>query len=300
MRWSTMPATASSSRFSIATYKAWTRTLALNVTALAMACKAAGRVMREQRSGRIVNITSPGSRMALPDYTAYTASKAGVDSITRAAAVALAPYGVLVNSLAPGMMDTEMQRSTEARPRARSTAATTCRPFSTNARARIPLGRRAEITEVAEAVVWLALDAPSYMTAERLNMSGGPRQGLIVDAAQLSSRRRRHRRARAARNQSAAPHADHGARAGPGLYRPGPGHRRRAGGALFPRASLRPAGSRSGPNAIASCCRPAIIRSRSGPRWRRRGSYRSTNWRPMAPTTAGSRCRRSTPRPASR
>ena len=90
------------------------RTLALNVTALAMACKAAGRVMRDQRSGRIVNITSPGSRMALPDYTAYTASKAGVDSITRALAVALAPYGVLVNSLAPGMMDTEMQRSTEA------------------------------------------------------------------------------------------------------------------------------------------------------------------------------------------
>ena len=95
------------------THAAWTRTLALNVTALAMCCKAAGRVMREQRSGRIVNITSPGSRMALPDYTAYTASKAGVDSITRALAVALAPYGVLVNSLAPGMMDTEMQRSTE-------------------------------------------------------------------------------------------------------------------------------------------------------------------------------------------
>ena len=64
---------------STAPYEAWTRTLALNVTALAMACKAAGRVMRDQRSGRIVNITSPGSRMALPDYTAYTASKAGVD-----------------------------------------------------------------------------------------------------------------------------------------------------------------------------------------------------------------------------
>jgi len=71
-----------------ATHQAWVRTLALNVTALVMACKAAGRVMREQRSGRIINITSPGSRMALPDYTAYTASKASVDSITRAAAVA--------------------------------------------------------------------------------------------------------------------------------------------------------------------------------------------------------------------
>ncbi len=155
-----------------ATFKAWTRTLALNVTALAMACKAAGRVMREQRSGRIINITSPGSRMALPDYTAYTASKAGVDSITRAAAVALAPYGVLVNSLAPGMMDTEMQRSTEI-DLARVNGRDDLQAFLDERTRRIPLGRRAEIAEVAAAVVWLALDAPAYMTAERLNMSGG-------------------------------------------------------------------------------------------------------------------------------
>lgn len=155
-----------------ATYKSWTRTLALNVTALAMACKAAGRVMRDQRSGRIVNITSPGSRMALPDYTAYTASKAGVDSITRAAAVALAPYGVLVNSLAPGMMDTEMQRSTEA-DLAKANGRADLQAFLDERTRRIPLGRRAEIAEVAAAVVWLCLDAPPYMTAERLNMSGG-------------------------------------------------------------------------------------------------------------------------------
>jgi len=154
------------------TYKSWTRTLALNVTALAMACKAAGCVMRDQRSGRIVNITSPGSRMALPDYTAYTASKAGVDSITRAAAVALAPFGVLVNSLAPGMMDTEMQRSTEI-DLARVNGRNDLQAFLDERTRRIPLGRRAEISEVAEAVVWLALDAPKYMTAERLNMSGG-------------------------------------------------------------------------------------------------------------------------------
>jgi NAD(P)-dependent dehydrogenase (short-subunit alcohol dehydrogenase family) len=155
-----------------ATHRAWTKTLSLNVTALAMACKAAGRIMREQRSGRIVNITSPGSRMALPDYTAYTASKAGVDSVTRAAAVALAPYGVLVNSLAPGMMDTEMQRSTEV-DLARAAGRDDLQAFLDERTRRIPLGRRAEIAEVAEAVVWLCLDAPDYMTAERLNMSGG-------------------------------------------------------------------------------------------------------------------------------
>lgn len=154
-------------------YKSWTRTLALNVTALAMACKAAGRMMREQRSGRIVNITSPGSRMALPDYTAYTASKAGVDSITRALAVALAPYGVLVNSLAPGMMDTEMQRSTEVELARVNGRSADLQAFLDERTRRVPLGRRAEIAEVAESVVWLCLDSPSYMTAERLNMSGG-------------------------------------------------------------------------------------------------------------------------------
>ncbi|MFO1141792.1 MAG: SDR family oxidoreductase [Amaricoccus sp.] len=153
-------------------WTAWTRTLALNVTALAMACKAAGRVMRAQRSGRIVNITSPGSRMALPDYTAYTASKAGVDSITRALAVALAPYGVLVNGLAPGMMDTEMQRSTEA-DLARVNGRGDLQAFLDERTRRVPLGRRAEIAEIAAAVVWLALDAPAYMTAARLNVSGG-------------------------------------------------------------------------------------------------------------------------------
>jgi len=154
-------------------YTSWTRTLALNVTALAMASKAAGRVMREQRAGRIVNITSPGSRMALPDYTAYTASKAGVDSITRALAVALAPYGVLVNSLAPGMMDTEMQRSTEVELARVNGRSNDLQAFLDERTRRVPLGRRAEIAEVAESVVWLCLDSPPYMTAERLNMSGG-------------------------------------------------------------------------------------------------------------------------------
>jgi 3-oxoacyl-[acyl-carrier protein] reductase len=154
------------------THAAWTRTLALNVTALAMCCKAAGRVMRDQRSGRIVNITSPGSRMALPDYTAYAASKAGVDSITRALAVALAPYGVLVNSLAPGMMDTKMQRSTEA-DLARRQGRADLQAFLDERTARVPLGRRAEVAEIAASVVWLALDAPAYMTAARLNVSGG-------------------------------------------------------------------------------------------------------------------------------
>ena len=154
------------------THKAWQRTLSINVAALALLTSAAGRAMQERRAGRIVNVTSPASRMALPNYAAYSASKAAVNSITRAAAVALAPYGILVNSVAPGMMDTEMQRSTEA-DMARLEKRTDIDDFLAERTKRIPLGRRAEVSEVAGAVVWLALDAPDYITAERLNISGG-------------------------------------------------------------------------------------------------------------------------------
>jgi 3-oxoacyl-[acyl-carrier protein] reductase len=150
----------------------WDRTLDLNLKAVALICAAAGRHMRAQRSGRIVNITSPASRMALPNYLAYAASKAGVDAVTRAAAVALAPYGVTVNSVAPGMMDTPMQRITEQQLAALE-GRNDFEVFLAERTRRIPLGRRTDCETVAATVVWLALDAPDYITAERLNASGG-------------------------------------------------------------------------------------------------------------------------------
>jgi NAD(P)-dependent dehydrogenase (short-subunit alcohol dehydrogenase family) len=154
------------------TERLWHKTLSINVIALAMLTAACGNVMKRQRSGRIVNITSPASRMALPNYAAYAASKAAVDSITRAAAIALAPFGVTVNSVAPGMMDTDMQRLTEAEL-ARIEGRNDLDAFLAERTRRVPLGRRAEIGEVAATVLWLAVDAPSYVTAERLNASGG-------------------------------------------------------------------------------------------------------------------------------
>lgn len=150
----------------------WDRTLDLNLKAVALICAAAGRHMRERGGGRIVNVTSPASRMALPNYLAYAASKAGVDAVTRAAAVALAPYGVTVNSVAPGMMDTEMQRITE-RQLAFIEGRSDIDAFLDERTRRIPLGRRTDCETIASMIVWLALDAPDYITAERLNASGG-------------------------------------------------------------------------------------------------------------------------------
>jgi NAD(P)-dependent dehydrogenase (short-subunit alcohol dehydrogenase family) len=150
----------------------WDRTLDLNLKAVALICAAAGRHMREHRSGRIVNVTSPASRMALPNYLAYAASKAGVDAVTRGAAVALAPFGITVNSVAPGMMDTPMQRITE-RQLAAIEGRNDTDVFLDERTRRIPLGRRTDCDTVASTIVWLALDAPDYITAERLNASGG-------------------------------------------------------------------------------------------------------------------------------
>ncbi|MBH67832.1 MAG: short-chain dehydrogenase [Rhodospirillaceae bacterium] len=155
------------------TAKAWNKTLGINVIAMALLCAEAGRVMIERNiKGRIVNITSPAARMALPNYAHYAASKAAVDSITRTAAIALAPSGINVNSLAPGMMDTHMQIKTETMM-AEIEGRDDLDAYLQERTARIPVGKRTEVDEMAGLVVWLLFDAPNYVTAERLNGSGG-------------------------------------------------------------------------------------------------------------------------------
>ncbi|MEO7297036.1 MAG: SDR family oxidoreductase [Verrucomicrobiota bacterium] len=163
---------ATAEAFTEMTASAWENALLINVRAIALATAAAGRVMSKQSGGRIINITSPASRMALPNYCAYAASKAAVDSLTRASAVALASKNIQVNSVAPGMMDTPMQSKTEALL-ATLEGATDLEAFLAARTARIPLARRTTCEEVAKSVVWLAADAPDYITAERLNISGG-------------------------------------------------------------------------------------------------------------------------------
>lgn len=151
----------------------WQRTFAVNVIGLmSLTLGVSNEMIKRNMKGRIVNITSPGSRMALPNYAAYVASKAAVDAFTRTAAVALARYGIKVNSVAPGMMDTAMQRTVEAEM-ARLEGRTDLEAFLQERTNRIPLGRRAEVSEVVDSILWLALDAPDYVVCTRLNVSGG-------------------------------------------------------------------------------------------------------------------------------
>lgn len=154
------------------TADSWQQALLVNVRAVALAMAAAGRVMARGGGGRIISATSAAARMALPDYAAYAASKAALDSLTRSAAVALARHGVRVNSLSPGMMDTPLQERTEA-VFCELAGRDDLDAFKAERTARIPLGRRSAPDEMAAMIVWLATEAPDYMTAARLNVTGG-------------------------------------------------------------------------------------------------------------------------------
>ena len=86
----------------------WQKTLAVNLSGVFLCSKRAAGVMAQQRSGRIVNISSLSGRVGAPGQAAYCASKHGVIGLTRVLAIDLAPYGVTANAICPGMNETEM------------------------------------------------------------------------------------------------------------------------------------------------------------------------------------------------
>jgi NAD(P)-dependent dehydrogenase (short-subunit alcohol dehydrogenase family) len=153
------------------TEDAWDKVFAVNVKALQFSLLAAARQMMRNGGGRIVNISSPASRMGLANYAAYAASKAAVDSITRSASVALGRHQITVNCVAPGRMDTDMQQATEQRFAA--LAGVDLASFVEARTKDVPLGRRTTPEEVAQAVLWLAGPHGAYVTGARLNISGG-------------------------------------------------------------------------------------------------------------------------------
>jgi len=126
---------------------------------------------RMQTGGRIVNISSISGRSGRPDQAPYAAAKAGVISLTRSAALALAPLGITVNAVCPGVVDTPLTRRIHA-DRARVLGITPDASLAAMA-ARIPLGRLETTEDVAGVVAFLCSPAASYMTGQALNVCGG-------------------------------------------------------------------------------------------------------------------------------
>jgi NAD(P)-dependent dehydrogenase (short-subunit alcohol dehydrogenase family) len=140
----------------------WHDLLAANLHGYFYGCRAAARRMLDQGAGgRIVNVTSATTTLAVSGLAAYTAAKGAVLALTKVLAVELAPAGITVNALSPGATDTAMN-ATAYTPEVRRTY-----------EQRIPLGRIAAAEEIAGAAVFLASGAARYVTGEELVVDGG-------------------------------------------------------------------------------------------------------------------------------
>jgi NAD(P)-dependent dehydrogenase (short-subunit alcohol dehydrogenase family) len=140
----------------------WNEIMDTNLTGMLRACRVFGRHMIERRYGRIINIGSLTSVVALFEVAAYGASKAGVAALTKSLAVEWAPHGVCVNAILPGVFRTALNEGLlDGTDRGRELLT------------RTPMRRFGKPEEVAGAAVFLASDAASFVTGHLLAVDGG-------------------------------------------------------------------------------------------------------------------------------
>ena len=140
----------------------WTSILDTNLTGTLRACQVFGRHMIERGYGRIINIASLNSFVALSEVAAYAASKAGVSSLTRSLAVEWSKKGVTVNAIAPGVFRTDLNAQLlDSTPRGQELLM------------RTPMGRFGKTEELIGAAVYLASDGASFVTGQTLVVDGG-------------------------------------------------------------------------------------------------------------------------------
>ncbi|HZU08338.1 MAG TPA: glucose 1-dehydrogenase [Pseudacidobacterium sp.] len=140
----------------------WQSIIDTNLTGTLRACQIFGKHMLERGYGRIINIASLNTFVALSEVAAYAASKAAVASLTRSLAVEWSKHGVLVNAIAPGVFRTALNAQLlDSTPRGKELLM------------RTPMGRFGKTEEVVGAAIYLASDAASYVTGQVLVVDGG-------------------------------------------------------------------------------------------------------------------------------
>jgi len=140
----------------------WQETVSVNLTGVYACCHFAARQMKRQNSGRIVTVSSTAGQRGEAHHSHYAASKGGIISLTKSLATELGPFGINVNSVAPGWVDTEMSAAALRNTRELETIL-----------AGIPLRRVATADDVATTILFLASDLARHVTGEVLNVNGG-------------------------------------------------------------------------------------------------------------------------------
>ena len=138
----------------------WDQVLDTNLRGIFLTTRAIGKVMMRQKAGRIINIGSAAGSMGNPGQVNYSAAKAGVIGLTKAAARELAHWNILVNAVAPGLIETDM--TADIPPAAREALMV-----------QVPLKRMGTAREVAETVRFLAGDGAGYITGQVIHVNGG-------------------------------------------------------------------------------------------------------------------------------
>jgi NAD(P)-dependent dehydrogenase (short-subunit alcohol dehydrogenase family) len=140
----------------------WDRIMAVDLKGSFLVSQAVARHMVERRYGRIINMISISSFIAIPGLVHYQAAKGGVLMLTKGMALELVPYGILVNAIAPGAIATDINRERFSNPDILARRVST-----------IPMGRVGTPQEVAGAAVYLASDECTFTTGSVIAMDGG-------------------------------------------------------------------------------------------------------------------------------
>jgi NAD(P)-dependent dehydrogenase (short-subunit alcohol dehydrogenase family) len=149
--------------------EAWDRILHVNLKSVSLTCKHVLGVMRSQQAGAITNVSSLAAVAAAVELTAYRVSKAGINALTLNLAIANARYGIRVNAIMPGLIETPMAIETLARKRGISKE-----QLIRERNARVPLGgRMGTAWDVAHAALFLASDEAKFITGAILPVDGG-------------------------------------------------------------------------------------------------------------------------------
>jgi len=138
----------------------WDQVLDTNLRGVFLMTRAVAKSMMRQKSGRIINIASTAGAMGNPGQVNYSAAKAGVIGLTKAAARELAHWNILVNAVAPGLIETDMAAALPAEAREALLQ-------------QVPLKRVGTAREVAEMVRFLAGDGAAYVTGQTIHVNGG-------------------------------------------------------------------------------------------------------------------------------